>query len=241
MNMYPVWLSDLGRRQCVVFGGGHDGETERKVQELLACGAHIKVVSPSFSKRLAAQDRVEWIPRAYRCGDLDGAFLVIVCETNPSQTRPIWEEAQQKNVLINAMDDIPHCTFVAGSVVRRGKLALSISTSGAAPALSVRLRQRLETEFGTHYETFLDWMAAMRKPMSIRYPDFDVRKGIWYAIVDSDVLELLKEERTEDAVQRLIALAGQEVVANAKIGRAASRARVHRTRVQLEAAEEKYP
>ena len=65
---------------------------------------------------------------------------------------------------------------------------------------------------GTHYETFLDWMAAMRKPMSIRYPDFDVRRGIWYAIVDSDVLELLKEKRTEDAVQRLIALAGQEVV-----------------------------
>ncbi len=217
MKPYPIWLNNLKGKQCVVFGGGHEGEAERKVQELLACDAVVKVVSPAFPAALAAHDRVEWIPRTYRAGDLGGAFLAIVSETNPAKTKPIWEEAQQQNVLINAMDDIPHCTFVAGSVARRGKLVFSISTSGAAPALSVRLRQRLEEEFGAHYEIFLDWMAAMREPMSTRYPDFATRRRIWYALVDSDVLDLLREERVADAAQRLTALAGRDVVEKARI------------------------
>ena len=217
MKPYPIWLNNLKGKQCVVFGGGHEGEAERKVQELLACDAVVKVVSPAFPAALAAHDRVEWIPRTYRAGDLGGAFLAIVSETNPAKTQPIWEEAQQQNVLINAMDDIPHCTFVAGSVVRRGKLVFSISTSGAAPTLAVRLRQRLEKEFGTHYEVFLDWMAALREPMSARYPDFAMRRRIWYTLADSDIIELLQEERVADAVERLIALAGRDVVEQAQI------------------------
>lgn len=215
MNVYPIYLNNLRGRRCVVFGGGHAGEAERKVRSLLECGADVTVVSPEFSEELAAHERVDWKPRSYVPGDLEGAFLAIVSETNPPKTAPIWQEAQRKDVLINAMDDVPHCTFVAGSVVRRGKLTLSISTSGAAPALSVRLRQRFEETFGPHYETFLDWMACLRDPMAAHYPDFDERRRIWYEIVDSDVLDLLGHGRDSDAFERLCEIAGSDVVSNA--------------------------
>jgi siroheme synthase-like protein len=215
MKVYPTFLNNLAERRCVVFGGGHAGEAERKVEGLLACGADVTVVSLEFSQELADHERVEWHPREYAAGDLQGAFLAIVSETNPSKTAPIWEEAQREKVLINAMDDVPHCTFVAGSVVRRGKLALAISTSGAAPALSVRLRQRFEEEFGPHYEVFLDWMAALRHPMASHYRDFEERRRIWYAIVDSDVLDLLAQGREEAAIDRLAELAGAHVLEEA--------------------------
>ena len=215
MHVYPIFLNDLTGRRCVVYGGGP--EAERKIRDLLACDASVLFISPEPGFDVSAYD-VEWIARDYREGDLHDAFLAIVTETNPEKTHPIWKEAQRENVLINAMDDVPHCTFVAGSVVRRGQLTISISTAGAAPALSVRLRQRFEREFGHEYETFLEWMAALRPPMARFYPDFETRRRIWYTLIDSDVLELLASDRQEQAHERVREIAGDDVAAAIPIG-----------------------
>src|SRR5690606_40669475 len=71
--------------------------------------------------------------------------------------------------------------------------ALPIS-SGAAPALSVRLRERLEEEIGPEYETLLTILAELRNPMANRYPDFQERRAQWYRIIDSDVLDVVRSE-----------------------------------------------
>lgn len=212
MKPFPIFLNNLDAQRSVVIGGGH--EAERKVGALLECNANVTVIHPAPTdqlRRWAGADAIDWIARDYQPGDLKGAFLVIVSETNPEKTAPIWEEAQARNVLINAMDDVPHCNFVAGSVVRRGPLVISISTSGAAPAFSVRLRQRMEDTFGPEYAEFLEIMQALRAPMAEHYPDFDERRDRWYAIVDSDALDRLREGRREDALNRIESIVGPEV------------------------------
>ncbi len=214
MKPYPIFLNNLSEQRAVVIGGGH--EAERKVRGLLECDAGITVISPTITdglRRWAERGAIDWIPRVYVPGDLKGAFLVIVSETDPEATEPIWQEAQARNVLINAMDDVPHCTFVAGSVVRRGPLTISISTSGAAPALSVRLREGMEEEFGPEYDEFLTIMQALREPMAAHYPSFDERRARWYELVDADVLELLRDGRRGEAIDRIAAIVGDEVVA----------------------------
>jgi siroheme synthase-like protein len=114
------------------------------------------------------------------------------------------------------MDDVPHCNFVSGSVVRRGPLVISISTSGAAPTLSVRLRQRMEEEFGPEYEAFLHVMQALRDPMAAHYPGFDERRRLWYEVADSEVLELLRLGLSREAHARIASIVGEEVVAEAQ-------------------------
>lgn len=216
MHVYPVFLNDLTGRRCVVFGSGHDAE--RKVGELLASGAAVEVVSPAASEAVrawAGAGRLVWHARAYRPGDLRGAFLAIATETNPAQTAPMWAEAQAEKVLFNAVDDVPHCSFVAGSVVRRGPLVFSVSTSGCAPALSVRIRERLEATFGPEYGALAAWMGTLRAPMAERYPDFEERRRRWYALVDSDLLDLLRDGRHDEALRRLEEIAGPEVASAA--------------------------
>ncbi len=212
MKVYPIFLNNLAGRKCVVIGG--NAEAERKVADLLDCDASVTLISPDPSEtlvRLVEDGRVNWINRPYRAGDLKRAFLVILCEPHRENAEAIWREGESERALVNVMDDVPHCSFVAGSVVRRGQLVISISTSGAAPALAVRLRQRLEAIFDHEYASFLDVMGQLRETMATRFPDFEERRRRWYEIVDSDILSLIGAGDLELANRRLGELVGEDL------------------------------
>lgn len=184
---------------------GGNGEAERKAGELIRIHAGLTVIAPRITPAMQQwheRGLLDWIDREYREGDLQGAFMVIVAEFEGDINTRIWEEAKQAGILCNVMDDIPHCNFTFGALVKRGPLNLAISTSGAAPSLAVRLRERFEKEFGPEYENFLDFMQSLRAGMKQHYPDFDQRKALWYKLIDSDVLDLFREGKPEEAWRR---------------------------------------
>ncbi len=204
MKPYPIFLIDLSHRHCVVIGGGHEGEY--KVKGLLDCEARVTVISSQLTDQLQAwadEGRLTWIQRDYRPGDLRGAFLVIAERSDPETNAALRAEAEAEKALVNVMDDVSYCNFIAGSVVRQGPLTMAISTSGCAPALSVRLRQRFQDEFGPEYGVFLEWLRELREPMAARYPDFQERRRRWYALIDSDILDLFRAGRPDLARQRM--------------------------------------
>lgn len=200
MKPYPIFLTGLHNRHCIVIGGTH--EAEGKVRGLLAVDATITVISPELNKTLskwAEEGYFTWLKRPFQPGDLQGAFLVIAERSDPETNTLIWNEAEAEGILVNVMDDVDHCNFVAGSVIRQGPLVLTISTSGAAPALAVRLRQHFEQEFGEEYKLFLEWMQSLRPHMAATYNSFQERKKRYYALVDSDVLLMIKNGRLAEA------------------------------------------
>lgn len=213
MKVYPVFLVGLAAQRCVVLGG--DGEAERKVKGLLDCDAAVTVVSAEATDQLrawAAAGTITWVPRSYQPGDLRGAYLVIATGHDPHINVRLWEEAQAERALINVMDDPAHSTFSAGAVMRQGPLTMAISTSGSAPALAVRLRQRLEQEFGPEYAAFLGLMQEVRGPLAAQYPDGHERCARWYALVDSEIIDWLRAGRPDLARQRLAEIVGPEVL-----------------------------
>lgn len=213
MKPYPIFLIGLADRHCIVIGGGH--EAEHKVKSLLEVTATVTVISPTLTATLqtwAADGRFIWLDRPYQPGDLRGAFLVIAERGDPATNAAIHAEAQAEKALVNVMDDVEHCNFVAGSVVRQGPLTISISTSGAAPALAVRLREEFEQRFDPAYATFLEWMQALRPLMAATYPKFSERKRRWYALVDSDALALVRDGRMAEAQQLIQTITGIETL-----------------------------
>jgi precorrin-2 dehydrogenase/sirohydrochlorin ferrochelatase len=212
MKPYPIFLIGLENRHCIVIGGGH--EAEGKIRALLECEATITVISPELTPQLQAwadEGAFTWLQREYQPGDLRGAFLVIAERADPERNARIFEEAETVGALVNVMDDVEHCTFVAGSVHRQGSLVISISTSGAAPTLAVRMRQRFQQEFGPEYAEFLQLMQALRAPMAEQLPDFHMRRALWYRLVDSDVLALLRAGNRLEAVERIGEITGLQV------------------------------
>jgi len=118
-------------------------------------------------------------------------------------TDAVWEETRGRNVLVNTLDDVPHCDFIAPAIVRRGDLAVAISTGGKAPELAVRLRQRLEAELGEEHARFLEIAGDLRVPLARRWPDFETRRTLWYRLIDSDVLHLLRRGYESAALARI--------------------------------------
>lgn len=216
MKMYPIYLRRLDERKTVLVGG--DEEAEGKVKELLERDARLTVISPGLTDKLrqwADEGRFTWLQREYRPGDLDGAFMAIVAEYEGDINEQVYHEAEERGILVNVMDDIPHANFAFGSIVKQGPLTISISTSGAAPALAVRLRQRFEQEFGPEYGQFLEFMQKLRKPMDHFHPGFSQRKELWYELIDSEVLNLFRKGKTKEAHDKTAEIVGENVVADA--------------------------
>lgn len=206
MGYLPIVLDVAGRR-CAVFGSG--AVAAAKARQLLELGARVLLVAASPGPEL--RDLISSPPvdhrRRYAAGDLDGAFLVFA-EPDADDLPAVWRDAEDRGVPMNVMDDVPHCSFIVPSIVRRGDLLVAISTSGRAPALAVRLRQELEARLGSHHARFLELAGRLRRPLARRVPDGARRKELWYRLVDSDVLALLARGDDEAARRRIGQIVG---------------------------------
>ena len=209
MDVYPIFLTDLQSRRCVVIGG--DVEAERKVEGLLVANASVTVISEILTRNLtlwADECRLTWLSRAYQPGDLQGAWLAIAATRDGALAARLKNEAETRGVLLNVTDDVAHSNFVAGAVMRRGALAIAVSTSGCSPALAARMRQQLEETFGPEYAAFLDLLADLRQPVAARHPGFEARKAVWAQLLSSDVLDLLRRGEAAEARRLAFRLAG---------------------------------
>lgn len=196
MATYPVSLL-IKNKLCIVIGAGD--VAVRKIKPLLASGAKVKVIAPEG----LAIEGIETVNREYNQGDLEGAFLVIAATDDQKTNEQIYKEAVDKNILVNVVDNPSLCTFYVPSVVKRGKLQITISTDGVYPALSKKLRKQLETEFGTEYENYLQILEEARKAVIDNYPE-DQRKAKLNEILnDKDIMELAIEGKVSEAMERL--------------------------------------
>ncbi len=207
MTYYPIYLNLKGKK-CVVVGGG--SVAERKVLSLIDCEARVVVISPNLIElleELKSKGKIEHIEREYKEGDLEGAFVVIGATDSPSVNRAIYKEASALNLLVNIVDVPKICNFIVPSIVRRGDLTISISTSGKAPALAKKIRLELEEIFGQEYETYLNLLEEVREKIKQKYESSDERNDAWHRILESDILDLIREgkdglvkERIEECI-----------------------------------------
>ena len=205
---YPIYV-ELHGQPCVVIGGGKIAQG--KVEGLLTAGGSVTVISPELTSNLhglVQQNEITHLARAYQPGDLAGAFMVICATDQTGINHQVWQEALANQQLVNVVDDTPRCNFIAPAILRKGDLTIAISTGGKAPALAVRLKERLHAEIGPEYERFLELSGKLREPLAHHVPDFETRKGLWYQIVDSQALDLLAEGDEAAAMEVISQLVG---------------------------------
>jgi precorrin-2 dehydrogenase/sirohydrochlorin ferrochelatase len=203
LSCYPITLVGLDSARCLVIGGGE--VAARKVAALCEAGAHPIVISPMLCQALqqrAEQGQIKAIRRAYQPGDLAGARLVIAATDDQATNDAVWCEAQAVGCLVNVVDDSLRCNFHVPATVRRGALAVSVSTSGNSPLLARRLREMMEEQFDAAYEPYLALLGELRPVVRDQVTDPAQRRVLWQMLLDSEILDLFRSGQPEAARRR---------------------------------------
>ena len=199
---YPVFLDVHGMR-CLVAGGGP--VACRKATALLEHGAVVTVVSPELCpemKDLASDTEIHVIPGEYDSGNLQGVSLAIAATDSAEVNRRVAAEARERGVLVNVVDDLGSSGFIAPSYLRRGAVTIAISTGGASPALTRRIRTKLEAEFGPEYASLASLLSEVRTELKGR--GVTVPGDTWQAALDLEPLLELMRAGSVDVARNMV-------------------------------------
>jgi len=195
---YPIFLNISGKK-CVVVGGGP--VALRKVRTLLEHGASVEVISPdpcSELSQLAESREIRVLQRSYQAGDLQDAIIAIAATNDSNTNLEVVKEARRKAVLVNVVDDPESSDFIAPSYMRRGDVAIAISTGGRSPALARKIRTRLEKDFGGEYASLALLIDGVRA--EVKRQGIEVNGDAWQEALDLDLMiDLLKKGNGEKA------------------------------------------
>ena len=200
----------LSGRRCLVVGGGEIGL--EKVEGLLACDADVTLISPGAVdelRALAAEGSIAWEQREYAgAQDLEGVFMVIACTDDTEINIRVFDDAEQRAMLVNIVDVPPLCNFILPAIVRTGPIAIAISTAGASPALAKRMKAEVSELFGEEYARLAIMLNDARGWAKGTLPTYQDRKAFFESIVNGepDPVALLRAG-DEQAVLDLIAAA----------------------------------
>ncbi len=178
MSMLPVFLK-LDGRPCLVVGAGE--VAAGKVESMVAAGARVTVVAPWAKPEviaLAESGNLDWHEREFLDSDIDGQFVVVAGTNLQAVNQHVYRLCDARGILCNAVDDIPHCDFYYGSVVRRGDLQIAISTAGESPSTAQRLRHEIDAALPQDLGPWLASLGRLRREVLVAYPAGDERKHL---------------------------------------------------------------
>ena len=141
MESFPIFIN-LKKKPVTVIGGGDIAL--RKVRLLIKADPKITVISRQICKdlkELLIEYDYKILEKSFNESDLETPILIIAATNNAKTNKRISTYAQQKNILINVVDQPKLCTFTMGSIVERDSLVVSISSGGKAPVLVRKIRE----------------------------------------------------------------------------------------------------
>ncbi|MDM9559622.1 MULTISPECIES: siroheme synthase CysG [Bordetella] len=199
MKLFPLF-ADLQGRRVVVVGGGE--VAARKAQVLLEAGADVQVGAPALAPELAglaAEGRIRHLPGEFRAEWLDDAWLVVAATDDRAVNAAVSRAAAQRRVFSNVVDDAELSSFQVPSIVDRSPLIVAISSSGVAPVLARRLRERVESLFDHSLGALAGLAARYRPRIRERRPDLKQRRRFYDWLLDGPVAGLLRQQQPAEA------------------------------------------
>ncbi|WP_077324340.1 NAD(P)-binding protein [Virgibacillus siamensis] len=162
MALTPLMV-DLTNKNVIIVGGGR--VAERRIKSLLESDAVLTVISPKIGDGICAlwkNCQIALKQKHVEEQDLKGAFLIIIA-TNDSDVNNKVRKTAPKNALINEATDAFRGNVQFPSTFNRGKLSISISTNGASPMFSAKVKRDLLRTYDERYGDYIDFLDESRQ------------------------------------------------------------------------------
>ncbi len=204
MDIFPISLK-LQQQPCLIVGGGHIAY--RKAVLLQKAGAVISVVAPEIEASLleivqATAGQYVQAPfnseiplRSYR--------LVIAATNDAGVNRQVFEDCEAENVLVNSVDDPPHCRFMVPAIIDRSPLVISVASNGTSPVLSRQIRTQLEATIPHGMGKLAEFSGKWRSAVKAKITNPEERRIFWENLYASPLKEQVFNDNLAEA-DRLI-------------------------------------
>lgn len=187
MDYLPINLN-IKDKPCLVVGGGNIAL--RKSKLLLRAGAVLTIVSPEFHAEfngLSAAMKLVLIRGEYQQDLLKDKMLVIAATDNKETNQAVYENAEQRGILVNVVDQPGLCRFIMPSIIDRSPLTIAISSGACAPVFARMLREKIEWLLPKNISAFLSRVNKDRNSIAERYPEMSERRRFWESFFEKQL------------------------------------------------------
>jgi uroporphyrin-III C-methyltransferase/precorrin-2 dehydrogenase/sirohydrochlorin ferrochelatase len=195
----------LQQQPCLIVGGGHIAY--RKAVLLHKAGAVIHVIAPDIDAnllQLVEESQGQYIQALYPAQiQLNDYRLVIAATDDYAVNTQVFEDCEALKILVNSVDDPPHCRFMVPAIVDRSPLVISVASNGTSPVLSRQIRTQLETSIPHGMGKLAEFSGKWRAAVKAKISNPDERRVFWEDLYASPLKEQVFHDNLVEA-DRLI-------------------------------------
>ena len=204
MDIFPISLK-LQQQPCLIVGGGHIAY--RKAVLLHKAGAVIHIIAPDIDAnllQLVEESQGQYIQALYPAQiQLNDYRLVIAATDDYAVNTQVFEDCEALKILVNSVDDPPHCRFMVPAIVDRSPLVISVASNGTSPVLSRQIRTQLETSIPHGMGKLAEFSGKWRAAVKAKISNPDERRVFWEDLYASSLKEQVFHDNLVEA-DRLI-------------------------------------
>ena len=204
MDIFPISLK-LQQQPCLIVGGGHIAY--RKAVLLHKAGAVIHIIAPDIDAnllQLVEESQGQYIQALYPAQiQLNDYRLVIAATDDYAVNTQVFEDCEALKILVNSVDDPPHCRFMVPAIVDRSPLVISVASNGTSPVLSRQIRTQLETSIPHGMGKLAEFSGKWRAAVKAKISNPDERRVFWEDLYASPLKEQVFHDNLAEA-DRLI-------------------------------------
>jgi uroporphyrin-III C-methyltransferase/precorrin-2 dehydrogenase/sirohydrochlorin ferrochelatase len=189
MDYLPLFI-DVRQRPILVVGGGENAA--RKIRLLLRAQAAVLVVAGDVNPEiaaLAASGALRIEQRPFSPSDIVGTIAVFAATGIPAIDEAVSAAARASGIPVNAVDRPDLSTFIVPAIVDRDPMVVAISSGGAAPILTRRLRAQIEALLPARLGDLAEVAQRFRKAVLNVIPTAAVRRRFWERFFASPAAE----------------------------------------------------
>ncbi|KAB2332131.1 potassium transporter Trk [Cytobacillus depressus] len=181
--MQPLIINLTGKK-VVIAGGGRIAA--RKAQTLADQRAEITFVAPHFCEEileLSNAKNFSIIKRIAHPNDFAGAFLVILA-TNVRSANKALANQLSPNQLVCVVDESDEGNVSFPATIQRGHLQVAVTSNGASPKLTRKLKKELEKQFDHSWGAYSEFLLRCRKKLKELNVPLEERNKLLEEILD---------------------------------------------------------
>ena len=190
MDICPISLK-LQQQPCLIVGGGHIAY--RKAVLLAKAGAVVNVVAPAIEANLleiVEQSQGQYVQAPFSADIRLRQYRLVIAATDHAEVnRHVFEACEAENVLVNSVDDPPHCRFMVPAIIDRSPLVVSIASNGTSPVLSRQIRTQLEASIPHGMGALAEFSGKWRSVVKAKIINPDERRIFWEDLYASPLKE----------------------------------------------------